>query len=107
MTGPKTDLPDGWSKLDKDDRSSTVAWFVGGYEHENGVEVLIWKGVEQEDGSIIIETTNEQYERGKHTHVIEGMKDGELEGINFAESEEQAWEEANGFVRYTGELQEE
>jgi hypothetical protein len=39
------DIPAGWRTLSKDDRSSTVGWFIGGYERAAGdrtVEVQIW-----------------------------------------------------------------
>lgn len=40
------DPPEQWVRLDKSDRHSTVAHFIGGYEHRSGqADVLVWAGV--------------------------------------------------------------
>lgn len=37
-----------WQKLQSEDRDSTIAWFQGGWTSDQGFEVLVWKGVEDE-----------------------------------------------------------
>lgn len=95
---PEDMLPSGWSTLDSDARESTVAWFTGGYESNKGLEVLVWQGVEQEDGRIVIETSHYDYIPGRHTHIIEMKLGDEIVYQMFAEDAPDAWSIANGVV---------
>ena len=57
-TDPEIHTENGWNALERDERSSTISYFVGGAEcvvnigeAPVGSEVLVWLGVEAEDGS--------------------------------------------------------
>lgn len=85
--------PQGWVELNKDARSSTIAWFSRGWTHAGGDEVLIWHGVE-EYGEIHLEVP-EKYEPSEDDeYVIEYMYEDELLDMMFAETLERASEKA-------------
>lgn len=82
-------LPDGWTILESDDRSSTVAWFVRGWESPDGKEILVWHGVEHE-GEIHLELPSSADPPEDTEYVIEVLKDGELQAMKFAEKKGEA-----------------
>lgn len=63
-------LPEGWSELSRDDRSSTIAFFLTGFIHEDGKEVLVWQGV-KEEGEWYVECHLHDEAPENATHVIE------------------------------------
>lgn len=94
-------LPLGWDALYRDDRTSTVAHFVGGYEHGAGFEVLIWRGVdeiEDDEEVVVIETSSDDYTRGVHEYVVEILYNGNVVEQIFEEELEDAWNTVNNVV---------
>lgn len=94
--------------LDKENRSSTIANFQGGYikeEHKKrvssdkldntqNIEVLIWKGAKAfndgtEEVEIHIGTTEDVPSWAKY--IIEVIYDGVATDLKFAETEQGAW----------------
>lgn len=80
-TGP------GWEVLAKDERNSTVSYFVIGWKYvPDGTEVLIWRGVTRmyavdDDGEVV--TDNQRLVEGFSPEYIE--EGYELEGVEGTE----------------------
>lgn len=89
-----TELPAGFQHLFRGDMSSTVASFVGGYERSDGVKIAVWHGVEDEEGNVVVETSDDRYDEDRHDYIIEVLKDGEMVESEFAEDLEEAWQTA-------------
>lgn len=55
------ELPHKWEKVSKEDRHSTVGYFVGGYRHKlEDLEIQVWRGVGQlyaydDDGEVVVD----------------------------------------------------
>lgn len=93
-----SELPEEWNTLDKDDRSSTIAWFKGGYEKGkdgNKGEILIWLGAEDDNGKVHIETNDEEYVKGKHKYVVEVLYGDTLVDTRYAKDIEEAYKKAS------------
>lgn len=80
---------EGWNRLESDERSSTVSNFVCGWEDGDGLEVLIWKGVEHEDGIWLESSGYEEVPEGAE-YVIEVMMDSTVINANYTDDEEEA-----------------
>lgn len=100
-TGPKLRTEKGWNALEKDDRSSTISYFVGGAECVVGIgeapvgsEVLIWHGVETEDGSYDL-TSHLGNEIPEDARYIVEVKREELVREVFAASRTEVFEQAS------------
>lgn len=105
---PNTDTTDstirtenGWNALNKDERSSTISYFVGGAvcvvnigEAPVGSEVLIWHGVEMEDGSYDL-TSHLGNEIPEDARYIIEIHREELVAEVFATSRAEAFEKAS------------
>lgn len=98
--------PDGWRRLDKSDRDSNIAWFLGGYEcktgtgaAEHGDEVLVWLGDENEDGSYTLQSHLGNDIPSEAICLIEVLVHGELIAERFAQSRDQAARIAHAEVK--------
>lgn len=98
---PEIQSPNGWAELERDDRSSTIAYFVAGAEcvvpignATTGFEVLIWRGVGTEDGGCALTSHlgNEIPDDAKFLVEIHREK---LVAEVFADSRGKAFEKAN------------
>lgn len=87
-------LPEGWTRLAEKDRSSTIAYFVGGYVGPDGDEVLIWHGVE-DMGEIHLESHTGKEVPDDAEYIIEVKEENTgLVREVFAEEEQEAWNRA-------------
>lgn len=102
------DCPNYWRELEKDERSSNVAYFIGGGKcvvdtprTTPGEEVLIWQGEEQLDGSFHIESHMSGQTPPEDTKfIIEHMNpDSTIAGEKYATTKEEAIDIAEKLMR--------
>lgn len=106
---PEIQSPNGWVELGKDDRSSTIAYFVAGAEcvvpisdAPTGSEVLIWRGVGTEDGGCALTSHLDNDIPDDARFLIEIHRE-KLVAEVFADSRGKAFKKANEEIqRLTG-----
>ena len=98
---PEIQSPSGWGELGKSDRSSTIAYFIAGAEclvatgnATTGAEVLIWKGVETEDGGYAL-TSHLGNDIPDEAEFLIEIHRANLVAEVFADSRGKAFEKAN------------
>lgn len=90
-------LPEGWETLLSDDRSSTIAYFIGGWKNSDGDEILIWRGSEH-NGEVQLTSHLGNEIPDWATCIVEIHKDGELDVEAFAQDRDEAWKRARQYL---------
>jgi hypothetical protein len=66
-----SDAPEGWSKLEEDDRNSGDGWFKGGYEHQTeDIEIQVWCAGTAEWGYVFPDEPNQDQTEAPRFDVL-------------------------------------
>lgn len=86
-----------WHELDSTACESTISYFVGGFANHDNDSVLIWHGVERDDGiHLRSHLGNEVPEDARY--ILEIKSDGDLVDEKFASSEAEAFSKARKVI---------
>lgn len=92
------ELPYGWSEIEEDTPTSTSAHYHDGFSHHDAHKVIIWRGVEKEDGGVEVESHLKEEVPPSSKYVVEKLSPGStvdnLEDEKFASGEGEAYETA-------------